>query len=192
MLEECCSLWLSRFLPMGKFGPCIMQVHNAQCWERGEQRAEQMFYIFLSCNKIWILFYILLYKRGNRGVERYLAWDLYSVLFCSWEGECGFLLRSKISEKLYKADATEKNKIVPLWFRIHQLNHFLLTSGFSFLIWGDILHVHDFPGGSDGKVSAYNAGDPGSIPGLGRSPGEGNGNLFQYSCLENPMDPGSW
>ena len=44
------------------------------------------------------------------------------------------------------------------------------------------------PGGSDGKASAYNAGDPGSIPGSGRSPGEGNGNLLQYSCLENPMD----
>ena len=46
----------------------------------------------------------------------------------------------------------------------------------------------DFHGGSDGKVSAYNAGDPGSIPGSGRSPGEGNGNPLQYSCLENPMD----
>ena len=46
----------------------------------------------------------------------------------------------------------------------------------------------DFPGGSDGKASAYHAGDPGSIPGLGRSPGEGNGNLLQYSCLENLMD----
>ena len=50
----------------------------------------------------------------------------------------------------------------------------------------------DFSGGSDGKASAYNAGDPGSIPGLGRSPGEGNGNPFQYSCLENPMDGGAW
>ena len=50
----------------------------------------------------------------------------------------------------------------------------------------------DFPGGSDGKVSAYNAGDPGSIPGLGRSPGEENGNPFQYSCLENAMDGGAW
>ena len=50
----------------------------------------------------------------------------------------------------------------------------------------------DFPGGSDGKVSAYNVGDPGSIPGLGRSPGEGNGNPLQYSCLENPMDGGAW
>ena len=49
----------------------------------------------------------------------------------------------------------------------------------------------DFPGGSDGKVSVYNEGDPGSIPGLGRSPGEGNGNPFQYSCLENLMDRGA-
>ena len=42
--------------------------------------------------------------------------------------------------------------------------------------------------GSDSKASAYNAGDLGSIPGLGRSPGEGNGSPLQYSCLENPMD----
>ena len=45
-----------------------------------------------------------------------------------------------------------------------------------------------FPGGSEGKASAYNVGDLGSIPGWGRSPGEGNGNPPQYSCLENPMD----
>ena len=49
-----------------------------------------------------------------------------------------------------------------------------------------------FPGGSEDKVFACNAGDPGSIPGLGRSPGEGNGNPLQYSCLENPMDRGAW
>ena len=49
-----------------------------------------------------------------------------------------------------------------------------------------------FPGGSDGKVSACNAGDLGSIPGSGRSPGEGNGNPLQYSCLENPMDGGAF
>ena len=49
-----------------------------------------------------------------------------------------------------------------------------------------------FPGGSDGKESACNAGDPGSVPGLGRYPGEGNGNILQYSCLENPMGRGSW
>ena len=45
-----------------------------------------------------------------------------------------------------------------------------------------------FPGGSDGKASACNVGDTGSIPGSGRSPGEGNGNPLQHSCLENPMD----
>ena len=49
-----------------------------------------------------------------------------------------------------------------------------------------------FPGGSDGKESACHAGDPGSIPGLGRSPGEGNGNPLQYSCLENSIDRGAW
>ena len=49
-----------------------------------------------------------------------------------------------------------------------------------------------FAGGSDGKASACNAGDPGSIPGLGRSPGEGNDNLLQFSCLKNPMDGGAY
>ena len=49
----------------------------------------------------------------------------------------------------------------------------------------------DFPGGSDGKASVYSAGDLGSIPGLGRSTGEGNGNPLPYSCLENPMDRGA-
>ena len=53
------------------------------------------------------------------------------------------------------------------------------------LNWG---LLHCFPGGSEGKVSACDAGNPGSIPGLGRFPGEGNGNRLQYSCLENPMD----
>ena len=50
----------------------------------------------------------------------------------------------------------------------------------------------DFPGGSDGKASAYNAGDQGLIPGSGRSPEEGNGYPLQDSCLENPMDGGAW
>ena len=49
-----------------------------------------------------------------------------------------------------------------------------------------------FPGGSNGKESAWNTGDPGSIPGSGRSPGEGNGNTLQYSCLENYMNTGAW
>ena len=56
-----------------------------------------------------------------------------------------------------------------------------------------VLHyLPGFIGGSDGKASAYNMEDPGSIPGLGRSPGDGNGNPLQYSCLENPMDREAW
>ena len=50
----------------------------------------------------------------------------------------------------------------------------------------------DFPGGSDGKASAYNVGDQGLIPGSGRSLGEENGSPLQYSCLENLMDGGAW
>ena len=49
-----------------------------------------------------------------------------------------------------------------------------------------------FPHGSEGKVSACNAGDTGLIPGSGRFPGKENGNPLQYSCLENPMDGGAW
>ena len=52
--------------------------------------------------------------------------------------------------------------------------------------------IMGFPGGSEVKASASNAGDPGSFPGSGRYPGEGNGNPLQYSCLENPIDGGAW
>ena len=69
-----------------------------------------------------------------------------------------------------------------------------------FLRWGHghilkkILNIvdMDFPGGSEVKLSVSSAGDPGSIPGLGRSPGEGNDNPLHYSCLENPMVGGAW
>ena len=55
-----------------------------------------------------------------------------------------------------------------------------------------ITNTRGFPGGSDSKESAYNAGDPGSIPGSGRSPREGNGNPLKYSCVGNLMDRGAW
>ena len=74
-----------------------------------------------------------------------------------------------------------------------------LISSICTAMWGYIylailygLQLRGFPGGSEGKASACNAGDLGSILGLGRSPGEGNGNPLQYSCLENPMDRGAW
>ena len=81
---------------------------------------------------------------------------------------------------------------IPLWIRefggsllatvLSPKNYQLISSS----------NFTDFPGGSNSKESAYNAGDPGLIPGSGRSPGEGNSNPFQYSCLENPMDRGAW
>ena len=67
---------------------------------------------------------------------------------------------------------------------------------FSFLFIYIYIYIHthtrNFPSGSDGKASACKVEDLGSIPGSGRSPGEGNGNPLQYSCLENPMDRGTW
>ena len=63
-------------------------------------------------------------------------------------------------------------------------------NGHSIFLKYDVLM--GFPGGSDGKESDCNVGDPGSIPGLGRSPGGGHGNPLQYSWLENPMDRGAW
>ena len=54
------------------------------------------------------------------------------------------------------------------------------------------METEGFPSGSDGKESAYNTGDPGSIPGSGRSPGGGHGDPLQYSFLENPIGRGSW
>ena len=57
---------------------------------------------------------------------------------------------------------------------------------------GNFAFCGNFPGGSDVKASAYNAEDPGSVPGLGRSSGEGNSNLLEYSGLESPMDKRVW
>ena len=75
----------------------------------------------------------------------------------------------------------------------------LLGSALNPSHWGSCLHpllfsrlLMGFPGGSEVKASASNAGGLGSIPGSGRSPGEGDGNPLQYSCLENPMDGGAW
>ena len=76
-------------------------------------------------------------------------------------------------------------------FRLAKLQN--SSSGHRFaLLDFTTVRLRGFPGGSDGKESAYNAGDSGSIPGLGRSPGEGNGNPLQYSCLENPTHRGAW
>ena len=74
-----------------------------------------------------------------------------------------------------------------------QNKYFINTEAvFNTLIKQELHSNLDFPHGSDDKASVYNPGDPGSIRGSGRSPGEGNGNPLQYSWLENPMDGGAW
>ena len=70
-------------------------------------------------------------------------------------------------------------------------NGLVLAPEVSIKHYRDPISVSGFPGGSDGKASACSVGDPVSIPGLGRSPGEGSGNTLQSSCLENPMDGGA-
>ena len=59
-------------------------------------------------------------------------------------------------------------------------------------LYSILTNLMDSPCGSFGKEFSCNVGDPGSVPGWGRAPGEGNGNPFQYSCLENSMDSGVW
>ena len=70
----------------------------------------------------------------------------------------------------------------------------ICVPSFSLLTYqnNDSTILREFPGGSDGKESMCNTGDPGSVPGLGRSPGESSGYSLQYSCLGNPMDRGTW
>ena len=71
-------------------------------------------------------------------------------------------------------------------YQPHKSNHLKLDNLHA------IKNILGFPSGSNGEASACNAGDLGSVPGLGRSPGEGNGNSLQYSCLEKSMDGGAW
>ena len=78
---------------------------------------------------------------------------------------------------------TGKTVALTTWDFVHKVMSLLLNMLSKFLT--------GFPGGSEVKVSACNAGDPSSIPGSGRSPGEGNGNPLQHSCLENPMNGGA-
>ena len=80
------------------------------------------------------------------------------------------------------------NICINFWKSESNKLYFLLID----LYYWALKSILDFPGGSDGKASVYNVGDLGSIPGLGRSPGEGNGNPLQDYCLENPMDRGAW
>ena len=124
-------------------------------------------------------------ERDDRGWDGWMALPTQWTWVCVnsgswwWTGRPG-VLRFMRSQRVRHDWATELN-----WYLNPRESSGLLELISAQQCWG-------FPGGSEGKVSACNAGDPGSIPGLGRSPGEGNGNPLQYSYLENPMDRGTW
>ena len=108
---------------------------------------------------------------------------------CKWTGcfhDVAIINRAAINIKIH------------VYFSISVLCRYMSSSrtfgygGSIFSFLRNLILFLDFPGGSDGKASAYNAGDLGLIPELGRSPREGDGNPLQYSCLENPMDGGAW
>ena len=90
------------------------------------------------------------------------------------------------SQTVYTEGAVPPSELILITLLVYPAMFKMLT------LYGLLWHRWSFPGGSDAKASAYNVGDPGSIPGSGRSPGEGNGNPLQHSCLENPMDGGAW
>ena len=91
---------------------------------------------------------------------------------------CGY----DLSQKFYVYDLSLRDN----------LHHSFLATEFAFKSTLFLVLACFLPRWLRRKVSAHNAGDPGSIPGLGRSPEEGNGNPLQYSCLENSMDGGAW
>ena len=108
-----------------------------------------------------------------------------------------------ILKSLFQHHSTKALILLCSAFFIVQLSHPYMTTGKTIALMrqtfvGKVMSLllnmlsRDFPGGSDGKVSVYNVGDLGSIPGSGRSPGKGNGDPIQYYCLENPMDREAW
>ena len=90
------------------------------------------------------------------------------------------------------AKTTLPEGVPACWKNVQRLAWISCTPPIGQVLYTILQCMLGFPGGSEVKASACNAADLGSIPGLGRSPGEGNGNPLQYSCLENPMDGGAW
>ena len=146
--------------------------------------------------------YILLILFLNNFFKIYLLCFLFlsfSFLFrlpwwLSWErirlqwGRPGFILWVR------KIPWRRESLPTPVFWprEFHGLFHGVAKSQTRLRIWDFPIAQMSFPGGSDGKASACSARDLGSIPGWGRSPGEGSGNPLQYSCLENPTDGGAW
>ena len=123
----------------------------------------------------WVAISFSIYQRYH--LKERLTWELFL-------GRQGNLHESMVHDSQLSNSGSEAETFTG------EKNWYFCLQGQGNLTWKS--YLRNFPGGSDGKASAYNAGDLGSIPGLGRSSGEGNGNPRQYSCLESPMGRGPW
>ena len=139
-------------------------------------------YYLLKCFLVVFLFVFFFWASYDSNVEAFNIFpEVSEIVLISFNCFSFFLSDSFISTSLSSTSLILSSASVILLFVPSRV--FLI----SFIALFRIFH-----GGSDGKASVYNVRDLGSIPGLGRFPGEENGNPLQYSCLENPMDGGAW
>ena len=135
----------------------------------------------------------LLRREGRRGEGKgeniYIFLFYYKIIFYIWWFRCQGSIRKWIDFCpyifLFFPYMSKPGTVLLLESETHTHTH-------THIYIHIYLLIYSFPGGSASKESACSAGDPGSIPGLGRSPGEGNVNPLQYSCLENYRDRGAW
>ena len=136
------------------------------------------------------LFVIFIFDRNALEFDRSCLWNsgtnLYFTNSSFWEHE--FMVNIIISVLSFGTIKAETSIVVRATQKVRGQNHLRLDQGY---IFGCALCL-GFPGSSDMKESACNAGDLGLIPGWGRSPGKGNGYPLQCSCLENSVDRGAW
>ena len=157
-----------------------MEIEKKSSWPWNKYNYGVLFKAYLSLNSFhsWNLMAVMrsiLWVNQNN-LENKNTWVLF---FTEAQSNC---LAGRLNNILI--NRTEVWKMT--WAEIH------LYKSKSVSRWVHLPNRMGFPGGSDGRESACNAGDATSIPGLGRYPEAGNGNSLQYSCLGNPMDRGAW
>ena len=143
-------------------------------------------------------------KSGKNNRKKIITWSRFSPkshLFCTlWFSKLNvnhfspMSLRTSGSELQALGSWSSQGSGIADLAYIHFLSFLYSRAEHAIIEWYVLVMISykSFPSGSDGKVSAFNVGDLGSIPGLGWSPGEGNGYPLRYSYLENPMDRGAW
>ena len=174
-----------------------MNLWNYSCWGKGEGEGilgEFKMHMYILLHLKWITRKDLLYSTYGTLDERQV-WGRMDIctcmaefLCCSLETIITLLIGYTPVKKLKVSLNEKKEKIIAFTITLKRIKYLRkLTEMLSMtLLCDSVTSLWHCPGCSDGKESSHNAGDLGSIPGLGRSPGWGHGNPLQYSCLENP------